>query len=282
MHQATTVTGSRLDPGVRVSGGEDGVVTQAGSASPSPAFSAAERGFRVDFNRKRKRGAYRQSEGRAEARGLLARRQVPIPLQDRPCPGEAPLDALMHPAAGVVLFRDPLRRPEPQRVVLLREPLRLAFQRQQKLTVPVPRARPDRGAGNPAQTSSMAATSRSSTRRSPPSSGNAAPRGRRTETDTPGRSIRSIRAPSARRSPSSVAPPSAASRTSGGASRVTRPSITPACIQKGASGRSAYGSSQAAMPQGAAARSAAVWRRTGKGARSGRPERWRRLAQALR
>ncbi len=169
----------------------------------------------------------------------LPRRHVPIPLQDRPCPGVAPLDALMHPAAGVVFLRDPLRRPEPERIVLLREPFRLALQRQQKLTVPVPRARPDRGAGNPDQTSSMAATSRSRTRRSPPSSGNAAPRGRRTGTDTPGRSIRSIRAPSARRSPVSAAPPSAASRTSGGASRVTRPSITPASAQNGARGRSA-------------------------------------------
>ena len=255
MRPASAVNDGRVGPGVRACGGEGG--RHAGGIGVTVTCVLGGR-IVVSVSMADENAAFRRSARRGGACGLLARRQVPIPLQDRPRPGEAPLDALMHPAAGVIFLRDPLRRPEPERVVLLREPLRLAFQRQQKLTVPVPRARPDRGAGNPAQTSSMAATSRSRTRRSPPSSGNTAPRGRRTGTDTPGRSIRSISAPSARRSPVSVAPPSAASRTSGGASRVTRPSITPACVQNGASGSSANGSSQASMPQTMATRSADV------------------------
>ena len=128
----------------------------------------------------------------------------------------------------------------------------------------------------------MRATSRSTTRRRPPSSGKTVPAGRRTGTDTPGRSILSISAPSARRSPAIAAPPSAASRTSGGRSWVTRPSITPALAQKGASGSAAYGSSQAAMPQAMAARSAEVWRRMGNGPRSGRPGIGRRFRHAVR
>ena len=119
-------------------------------------------------------------------------------------------------------------------------------------------------------------------RRRPPSSGKTVPAGRRTGTDTPGRSILSISAPSARRSPAIAAPPSAASRTSGGRSWVTRPSITPALAQKGASGSAAYGSSQAAMPQAMAARSAEVWRRMGNGPRSGRPGIGRRFRHAVR
>ena len=174
-----------------------------------------------------------------------------------------------------------LPAPEPDCDLALREPVRLAFQRQQKFGVPVvPRPRPGRGTGAPSQTSSMVATSRTSRR--PPSSGKTAPRGRRTWTDRPSRSIRSIKTPSPSRSPVSVAPPSAASRASGDASGATRPSMTPACVQNGASGRSACGSSQAAIPQAAAVRSAAVWRRTGNGARSGRPGIGRRFAQASR
>ena len=219
---------------------------------------------------------------RTAARGLRPGGHVAILLQDAPCRGEPALDALMHPAAGVVVFLDLLRLPEAQRVVALREPFGLHLQRQQKLTVPVPRARPGRGAGNPDQTSSMRATSRSSTRRSPPSPGNTVPAGRRTGTDTPGRSILSSSAPSARRRPESVASPSDASRTSGGVSCVTRPSITPARAQKGASGSAAWGSSHAAMPQAMAARSAGVWSRTGNGARSGSPGCGRRRFHALR
>ncbi len=208
-------------------------------------------------------------------------RQVAVLLQDRLRPRPAALDAGMHPAAVVVLLRDPLPAPEPLRDLAPGEPFRLAFQRQQKFGVSVlPRPRPGRGAGAPSQTSSMVATSRTS--RSPPSSGKTAPRGRRTWIDRPARSILSIKAPSPSRSPESAAPPSAASRASGGASGATRPSITPACIQNGASGRSAYGSSKAAMPQAVAARSAAVWRRTGNGARSGRPGIGSRFAQASR
>ncbi len=216
------------------------------------------------------------------ARGLRPGGHAAVLLQDAPCRGEAALDALMHPAAGVVVFLDLLRLPEAQRVVALRKPLRFHLQRQQKLTVPVPRARPGRGAGNPDQTSSMRATSRSSTRRSPPSSGNTVPAGRRTATDTPGRSILTSSAPSARRRPASAAPPSAASRTSGGVSWLTVPSMTPATAQKGASGRSARGSSHAAMPQAMAARSADVWSRTGNGPRSGSPGCGRRRFHALR
>ncbi len=232
----------------------------------------------------------RRRKGDGAARGLRPGGHLAVSLQDAPCRGEPALDALMHPAAGVVVFLDLLRLPEAQRVVALREPFGLHLQRQQKLTVPVPRARPGRGAGNPDQTSSMRATSRSSTRRRPPSSGNTVPAGRRTGTDTPGRSILSSSAPSARRRPESVAFPSAASRTSGGASRVTRPSMTPARAQKGASGSAAWGSSHAAMPQAMAARSAEVWSRTGKhapasepgGARSGSPGCGRRRFHALR
>ncbi len=128
----------------------------------------------------------------------------------------------------------------------------------------------------------MRATSRSTTRRSPPSSGNSVPGGRRTGTETPGRSIRSISAPSASRSPVIAAPPSAASRTSGAPSRATWPSITPALDQKGESGRAAQGSSHAIMPQAMAARSAAVWRRMGNGPRSGRPGIGRRFRHAVR
>ncbi len=230
MHPATTVPGGRGGPGVRRGG------RQSGRRGPLRLTGSSAIGAPV----KHRSAASRISRNRHAACGLLLPgRHVAILFQDRLRPRPAALDAGMHPAAFVVLLRDPLQAPEPHRDLAPRKPLRLAFQRQQQLSVPVPRARPDRGAGNPAQTSSMAATSRSRTRRSPPSSGKTAPRGRRTGTDTPGRSIRSIRAPSARRSPSSVAPPSAASRTSGGASRVTRPSITPACVQKGASGSSA-------------------------------------------
>ena len=79
----------------------------------------------------------------------------------------------------------------------------------------------------------------------PPCSETTVPTGRSTSTAMPVlRSILSISAPSARRSPESVAPLSAARRTSGGVSRVTRPLITPASAQDGASGSSAYGSSQ--------------------------------------
>ncbi len=217
------------------------------------------------------------------ARGLRSGGHVSIQLQDTPCAGEAALDALLHPAAGPVVRCDPLRLEDARRVFLPSEPLRLALQRQQEFAVPViPRARPDRGTGKPDQTSSMRATSRSRTRPGPPSSGNTVPGGRRTGTDTPGRSIRSINAPSARRSPESVAPPSAASRTSGGVSNVTRPSMTPARTQKGASGNPAYGFCHAAMPQAVAARSTEVWNRTGNGPRSGRPGSGRRRVQASR
>ena len=65
-------------------------------------------------------------------------------------------------------------------------------------------------------------------------------------------------------------------------SNVTRPFITPARAQNGASGSSERGSSQAAMPQAMAARSTEVWSRTGKGARSGRPGGGKRRFQASR
>ncbi len=279
----TAVSGDRVDPGAQACGREDG---RQGSASRSLAIPAvaifAGWRFRLKGRRKPDLAHRHHRKGDGAARGLRPGGHVAVPLQDAPCRGEAALDALMHPAAGVVVFLDLLRLPEAQRVVALRESFGLHLQRQQKLTVPVPRARPGRGAGNPDQTSSMRATSRSSTRRSPPSSGNTVPAGRRTGTDTPGRSILSSSAPSARRSPESVASPSAASRTSGGVSRVTRPSTTPARAQKGASGSAAWGSSHAAMPQDMAARSAGVWSRTGNGARSGSPGCGRRRFHALR
>ncbi len=130
-------------------------------------------------------------------------------------------------------------------------------------------ARPGRGTGAPSQTSSMRTTSRISSR--PPSSGKIEPTGKRTCTERPGCSILSISAPSSSRSPDRLAPLSRASRTSGAASRVIRPSITPARAQNGASGSFARGSSQASMPQRRAPVSAAVLSLTGNGARSGRP-----------
>ena len=151
----------------------------------------------------------------------------------------------MHPLAGVVFRLDPFGAPEPDRGLALREPFRLAFERQQELAVAVvPRARPGRGSGAPSQTSSMCTTSR--IRCSPPSSGKTVPAGKRTCIERPGPSILSISAPSSRRSPVSAVPLSAASRTSGAAPRATRPSVTPALTQKGASGSAAQGSSQAA------------------------------------
>ena len=228
-------------------------------------------GSRAGTKTGKKAGRYRSRPGR----------HLPVLLEDRPGAPAPALETPEHPAVRPPLVRDPFGAPEPDRDLALGEPFRLALQRQQKLAVAaVPRSRPGRGTGAPSQTSSMRTTSRISRR--PPSSGKTVPGGRRTRTERPGCSILSISAPPASLSPESAAPPSAASRTSGAASRATWPSITPACAQKGESGSSAQRSSQAAMPQAMAARSAEVWRRMGNGPRSGRPGIGRRFRHAVR
>ena len=151
------------------------------------------------------------------------------------------------PQAGIAPPR-PVRLP-------VRPVLGLALQRQQKLAIPIPRPRPDRGAGMPHQTSSMRSTSRTSS--NPPFSGNAPPPGIRTWAAASFRSILRISAPSPSRIPESEALPTAASAASGSPSGDTMPSGIPARAQNGAIGpSSAYGFSQACMPQSRAAASA--------------------------
>ena len=119
----------------------------------------------------------------------------------------------------------------------VRPALGVPFQRQQKLAIPVPRTRPDRGAGTPDQTSSIRTTSRTSS--SPPPTGNAPPPGIRTWTATPPRSIFRSSAPSPSLSPDSDAAPTDASAASGSPSGLTMPSDIAIRAQKGEIGRSA-------------------------------------------
>ena len=223
--------------------------------------------------------AFRQSARGGAARALLACRHVAILFQDRLCPRPAALDAGMHPAAVVVLLRDPFPAPEPLRDLPPDEPCPPRFPALAEVRCPRRPPSPPRPRDRGAEPDILDARHLAD-QQEPAILWKHRPDRQPDCTDRRWRSILSIRAPSPSRSPESVAPPSATSRASGGASGATRPSITPACVQNGASGRSACGSSKAAMPQAAAARSAAVWRHTGNGARSGRPERWRRFAQA--
>ena len=184
-------------------------------------------------------------------------RHLQIFLADCPRPSQAAAHMRLHPAVDVIFGRDPLRVPEGGRDPAPGQPLRLAFQRQQKLVIVPLRARPERGAGTPSQASSMRSSCRPTIR--PSSAEITVPARRRTISATSSPcSILSTSAPSARRRPESVAPPSAASCARGRASRRTSPSITPAWAQKGACGNAAYGSSHASMPQAMAARSTEV------------------------
>ena len=159
---------------------------------------------------------------------------VAVLLQDRLRLLQPALDPRVHPAVGVVFLVDPLLAPERDGDLPVRPALGLALKRQQKLSIPVPRTRPDRGAGTLDQTSSIRATSRTS--KSPPSAGNASLPGIRTWAAAPFRSILRISEPSPSRSPESAASPPAANTASGGASDVTMPSDIAARAQKGATG----------------------------------------------
>ena len=148
-----------------------------------------------------------------------AARQVAVALHVRTgLPQPAP-DPRVHPAADEILVLRPDRVPDGRRDLPVRPPLRAPLQRGQQFSIPVPRTRPDRGAGSPDQTSSIRRTVR--TNSSPPSSGKGRAAESRTWTAAPGRSTFKTSAPSASRRPRSEAPPAAASALSGAASRAT-------------------------------------------------------------
>ena len=198
--------------------------------------------IRADERAQRVVGAGHREERAPAGAGLGAGRvpgaacQIAVAVRVRPGLPQPARDPRVHPAAHEILLLRPIRAPDRRGDLAVRPALRVPFQGGQQLAIPVPRARPGRGAGTPDQRSSIRITARTSS--SPASSGNASPPGRRTWTAAPGRSAFSTSAPSASRRPASVDPPAAASATRGAASRTALPTAIGPRAQKGETGPS--------------------------------------------